>query len=84
MKETLDIHNRSTGQKFQAALGFSFGFDFDFVIMLKTTALFSRRVLSSSINAGQEIRQMGTAAEVARQRRSLKDRVAIVTASTDG
>ncbi|XP_046641202.1 dehydrogenase/reductase SDR family member 4-like [Daphnia pulicaria] len=49
--------------------------------MLKTkTLVLTRRFLLSS----QDVRQIGTAAEVARQRRSLKDRVAVVTASTDG
>ncbi|XP_046641205.1 dehydrogenase/reductase SDR family member 4-like [Daphnia pulicaria] len=48
--------------------------------MLKTTSLLSRRFLLSS----QDVRKIGTAAEVARQRRSLQGRVAVITASTDG
>ena len=53
--------------------------------MLKTISLLPRRFLLSSVsNAGQDVRQMGTAAELARQRRSLEGRVAVVTASTDG
>ena len=48
--------------------------------MLKTTSLLTRRFLLSS----QDVRQIGTAAELARQRRSLEGRVAVVTASTDG
>ncbi|XP_046448130.1 dehydrogenase/reductase SDR family member 4-like isoform X2 [Daphnia pulex] len=49
--------------------------------MLKsTTHVLTRRFLLSN----QDVRQIGTAAEVARQRRSLKDRVAVITASTDG
>ena len=53
--------------------------------MLKTISLLPRRFLLSSVsNAGQDVRKMGTAAELARQRRSLEGRVAVVTASTDG
>ncbi|XP_046641179.1 dehydrogenase/reductase SDR family member 4-like [Daphnia pulicaria] len=53
--------------------------------MLKTTSLLSRRfLLSSAASAGQDVRQMATASELARQRRSLQGRVAVVTASTDG
>ena len=53
--------------------------------MLKTISLLPRRFLLSSVsNAGQDVRQMGTAADLARQRRSLEGRVAVVTASTDG
>ena len=48
--------------------------------MFKTTSLLTRRFLLSS----QDVRQIGTAAELARQRRSLEGRVAVVTASTDG
>ena len=48
--------------------------------MMKTISLLTRRFLLSS----QDVRQMGTAAELARQRRSLEGRVAVVTASTDG
>ena len=48
--------------------------------MFKTTSLLTRRFLLSS----QNVRQIGTAAELARQRRSLEGRVAVVTASTDG
>jgi dehydrogenase/reductase SDR family protein 4 len=53
--------------------------------MLKTTSLLSRRFLiSSASSAGQDVRQMATASELACQRRSLQGRVAVVTASTDG
>ncbi len=53
--------------------------------MLKTTSLLSRRfLLSSAASAGQDVKQMATASELARQRRSLQGRVAVVTASTDG
>lgn len=51
--------------------------------MLKNATLLSRRILLSPI-AGQDVRQMTTAVELARQRRSLQGRVAVITASTDG
>ncbi len=52
--------------------------------MLQTTALFSRRVLLTSVNLGQDARKLSTAAQEAQKRRSLAGRVAVVTASTDG
>jgi dehydrogenase/reductase SDR family protein 4 len=53
--------------------------------MLKNTSLLSRRFLpSSAASAGQDVRQMATASELARQRRSLQGRVGVVTASTNG
>jgi dehydrogenase/reductase SDR family protein 4 len=53
--------------------------------MLKTTSLLSRRfLLSSAASAEQDVRQMATASELARQRRSLQGRVGVVTASTNG
>jgi dehydrogenase/reductase SDR family protein 4 len=53
--------------------------------MLKTTSLLSRRfLLSSADSAGEDVRQMSTVSELARQRRSLQGRVAVITMSTDG
>jgi dehydrogenase/reductase SDR family protein 4 len=52
----------------------------NFTMLKNTTLVLTRHFLLTS----QNFRQIGTAAEVARQRRSLKDRVAIITASTDG
>jgi dehydrogenase/reductase SDR family protein 4 len=55
-------------------------FSNDFTMLKTTTLALARGFLWSS----QDIRQIGTAAEVARQRSSLKDRVAVITASPNG